>query len=102
VGGIILVPSLVQFKHITAHSAIASCMFAYIFAGAAGAIIYHQKQSVVWKRATYLCGGSVPGGFLGHCIEEPCCISLHNNNNIFKICCNYCYYLLLFVIFCCC
>ena len=42
VGGVILVPILTQLDGVQIHTAVASCMFSYIFAGLTGLLIYRR------------------------------------------------------------
>ena len=70
VGGIILVPCLIELP--IAHTddqrvatAVASCMFSYIFVGVAGGCAYARKHSVSWVSAAWLVVGAVPGGVAG-------------------------------------
>eukprot|EP00041_Stephanoeca_diplocostata_P021185 m.488042 g.488042 ORF g.488042 m.488042 type:complete len:295 (-) comp21761_c0_seq7:39-923(-) len=66
VGGIIIVPSLIEFKgYIDVQTAIASSMFSYIAVGIAGGIEYTRKGSVVWPSSAWVIFGATPGGFLG-------------------------------------
>eukprot|EP00040_Diaphanoeca_grandis_P028905 m.168190 g.168190 ORF g.168190 m.168190 type:complete len:304 (-) comp31501_c1_seq1:97-1008(-) len=65
VGGIVIVPSLIEFPGISAQTAIAASMFSYMFVGIAGGIAYVRKSSVVWPSALWICCGATPGGFVG-------------------------------------
>eukprot|EP00055_Hartaetosiga_balthica_P017427 m.116943 g.116943 ORF g.116943 m.116943 type:complete len:358 (+) comp9314_c0_seq3:67-1140(+) len=61
VGGIFLVPTLIQFKEVDAQSAIGSTMFSYIFAGLAGTFAYMKTQKISWPHITLLGLGAIPG-----------------------------------------
>ena len=65
VGGIVLVPSLVQFRDIDVQTAIASSLLSYLFAGLAGASIYMRHGTVAWDSAVWLILGAIPGAFAG-------------------------------------
>ena len=70
VGGIILVPSLIELPIGTTDderigTAVASCMFSYIFVGLAGGYAYTRKKSVNWFSALWILIGAVPGGGIG-------------------------------------
>ena len=65
VGGVILVPSLTQFKGVQVHTAVASCMFSYIFAGATGLLVYQSHDSIEWRDTFYFALGAVPSAYLG-------------------------------------
>jgi len=75
VGGIIVVPSLLEFQDAEARlgvkGIIASAMFSYIFVGIAGGYAYWKKSDfVVWGSAAWMCLGALPGGFLGALVLE--------------------------------
>lgn len=65
VGGIILVPSLIQLPGITVQASIASCMFAYIFAGLVGGAVFLYRGSINWGSTAWLLLGAAPGSFAG-------------------------------------
>ena len=65
VGGVILVPLLLLRCDINVHTAVASCMAAYIPAGLAGAIAYIRKQAVPRLEALVMGGSAVPAAALG-------------------------------------
>ena len=70
VGGIILVPILLELplggtEDSRVGTAVASCMFSYIFVGLAGGWAYTRQQSVDWPSTAWLLLGVVPGGVAG-------------------------------------
>lgn len=70
VGGIILVPSLIELPigatdKERVNTAVASCMFSYIFVGLAGGCAYARKKSVNWRSTLWIFFGAVPGGAAG-------------------------------------
>jgi len=65
VGGVLLVPFLTYVAGLGVHIAIAAAMFAYIFAGATGAILYARRGSIRWSMAGWLILGATPAAFLG-------------------------------------
>jgi uncharacterized membrane protein YfcA len=65
VGGVILVPSLTQLDGIDVHTAVASCMFSYIFAGLTGLLVYQKHNSIEWRDAIYFFTGAAPLSYLG-------------------------------------
>eukprot|EP00729_Bicosta_minor_P009005 gene9005-23744_t len=63
VGGIIVVPSLIEFQSVDddrgVKGAIAAAMFSYIFVGIAGGYAYYRKSDfVVWSSAIWLMIGA--------------------------------------------
>lgn len=65
VGGVLLVPLLTLALGVDIRVAIASCLFAYIFTGLAGAWLYARRGSIAWRPAAWLCLGATPGAFAG-------------------------------------
>merc|ERR1719319_343025 len=70
VGGIILVPSLIELPIAAIDEdrvsiAVASCMFSYIFVGLAGGFAYTRQKSVAWSSTAWILVGAVPGGAAG-------------------------------------
>eukprot|EP00039_Didymoeca_costata_P005755 m.84296 g.84296 ORF g.84296 m.84296 type:complete len:296 (-) comp12959_c0_seq7:1417-2304(-) len=65
VGGIIIVPILVELPDIDIHVAIAAAMFSYIFVGIAGGIAYSRKKIIQWGSVIWLLIGATPGAFVG-------------------------------------
>jgi uncharacterized membrane protein YfcA len=65
IGGVLLVPGLVYLVGMDVQIAIATCMFSYLFSGAAGAVAYARRGSIRWSMALWLCVGAMPGAYLG-------------------------------------
>jgi uncharacterized membrane protein YfcA len=65
IGGVILIPALAEFDGIEVHTAVATAMFAYIFAGIVGVWSYSQTRKVGWKHSISVCVGALPGAALG-------------------------------------
>ncbi|MDH3379921.1 MAG: sulfite exporter TauE/SafE family protein [Gammaproteobacteria bacterium] len=65
VGGVLLVPSLAYLGGVPVHTAIVACMASYTISGIAGAMAYARRGSIRWDMALWVCGGAVPGAYLG-------------------------------------
>ena len=65
IGGVLLVPMLAYIFNIPVHASIAASMFAYIFSGMVGTIIYARHGSIRWKMAILLIAGAGPSAFIG-------------------------------------
>lgn len=65
IGGVLLVPGLVYLVGMDVQIAIATCMFSYLFSGAAGAVEYARRGSISWSMALWLSVGAMPGAYLG-------------------------------------
>lgn len=65
IGGVLLVPGLIYVLGMDVQIAIATCMFSYLFSGAAGALAYARRGSIRWSMALWLCVGAMPGAYLG-------------------------------------
>jgi uncharacterized membrane protein YfcA len=65
VGGVILVPSLIQLPDVSASSAVPACLFSYIFGGVIGVVAYSCKGTIDWKDASVFCAAAAPAALLG-------------------------------------
>ena len=65
IGGVLLVPGLVYLLGMDVQTAIATCMFSFLFSGAAGAVEYARQGSIRWSMALWLCVFAMPAAYLG-------------------------------------
>src|SRR5215210_2842787 len=65
IGGVLLTPALAYVGDLGFHLAAATSMWAFLFAGAAGTLIYSGRGSVDWRLASWLGAGVVPAAFAG-------------------------------------
>jgi len=65
IGGVILVPALVQIGGIPIHTAIASAMAGYILTGLIGTAVFLKKGTLDWPSARLLWIGAMPAAILG-------------------------------------
>ena len=65
VGGVILVPSLIQLPGVEIKQAVGACMFAYVFMGLAGLGMYWRKESVEGRGAAWFSAGAAPAALFG-------------------------------------
>ena len=65
IGGVLLTPALVYVGGLGFHLAAATSMWAFLFAGAAGTLIYSRRGSVDWRLAAWLGAGVVSTAFAG-------------------------------------
>ena len=65
IGGVLMTPALVYVGGLGFHLAAATSMWAFLFAGAAGTLIYSRRRSVDWRMAAWLGAGVVPTAFAG-------------------------------------
>ena len=65
VGGIIIVPILIQSDAVDVQMAIASAMASYMAAGLVGMLMYARKSSIEWKTTASLLLGAAPAAFAG-------------------------------------
>ena len=65
IGGVLLTPALVYVGSLGFHLAAATSMWAFLFTGAAGTLIYSRRGSVDWRLAAWLGAGVVPTAFAG-------------------------------------
>ena len=65
IGGVLIVPYLIFVTEMDTQNAIASAMFAYIFAGLAATLAYSRHGSIKWPIALVVCVAAAPTAFLG-------------------------------------
>ncbi|MDQ4062872.1 MAG: sulfite exporter TauE/SafE family protein [Actinomycetota bacterium] len=65
IGGVLMTPALVYVGGLGFHLAAATSMWAFLFAGAAGTLVYSGRGSVDWRLAAWLGVGVVPAAFAG-------------------------------------
>ncbi len=65
IGGVLMTPALVYVGGLGFHLAAATSMWAFLFAGAAGTLIYSERGSIDWRMAAWLGAGVVPTAFAG-------------------------------------
>ena len=65
IGGVLLVPGLVYLLGMDVHTAIATCMFSFLFSGAVGAVEYARRGSIRWSMTLWLCIFAMPAAYLG-------------------------------------
>ena len=64
IGGVLIVPYLIFVTEMDTQNAIASAMFAYIFAGLAATLAYSRHGSIKWPIALNICVAAAPAAFL--------------------------------------
>jgi uncharacterized membrane protein YfcA len=65
VGGVVLVPILVQLLGLPIHQAISIAMASYILSGAAGTWSFARSKAVDWSNAKWLWLGAIPAAIAG-------------------------------------
>jgi hypothetical protein len=65
IGGVILVPALVQIGGVPIHTAIASAMAGYVLTGLVGTGVFLKKGTLDWPSARLLLIGAMPAAILG-------------------------------------
>lgn len=65
VGGVVLVPLLIQLPEVNVHIAVVACMAAYVPAGLGGAVAFVRKGAVPWRSALLMCLPAAPAALLG-------------------------------------
>jgi uncharacterized membrane protein YfcA len=65
IGGVLLTPALVYVGGLGFHLAAATSMWAFLFAGATGTLIYFERGTIDWRMAVWLGVGVVPTAFAG-------------------------------------
>jgi uncharacterized membrane protein YfcA len=62
---VLLVPALVFLAQIPIEISIAAAMAAYVLSGTVGIIVFANKGSIRWDKATWLCAGAAPTAYAG-------------------------------------
>lgn len=70
VGGVIIVPILVQFGGVPVFTAIATAMAGYILTGVVGTWAYFRHGTLDWPLARFLCVGAMPGAVAGSLVAK--------------------------------
>jgi uncharacterized protein len=65
VGGVLLIPTLQYFVQMDIHAAAATTLFTFLFAGALGSILFHQRGSIDWRISLPICLGGFGSSFVG-------------------------------------
>ena len=65
IGGVLMTPALVYVGGLGFHLATATSMWAFLFTGAAGTLIYSRRGSIDWRLAAWLGASVVPTAFAG-------------------------------------
>lgn len=74
IGGVLLVPALVMFAHLSIHEAAATALFSFLFTGLVGGWLFHRRGSIDWRLAGPVCIGgflmSFAGAMVGRAFHE--------------------------------
>jgi uncharacterized membrane protein YfcA len=65
IGGVLLIPALQHFAQMDIHAAAATALFTFLFAGALGSVLFHQRGSIDWRISMPICLGGFGFSFVG-------------------------------------
>jgi uncharacterized membrane protein YfcA len=65
IGGVLLVPSLMLFAHLSVHQAAATALFSFLFTGILGGWLFSRRGSIDWRIAGPVCAGAFVLSFAG-------------------------------------
>jgi uncharacterized membrane protein YfcA len=65
IGGVLLVPLLMMFTHLSVHEAAATALFSFLFTGLLGGWLFSRRGSIDWRIAGPVCAGAVVLSFAG-------------------------------------
>jgi uncharacterized protein len=65
IGGVLLVPALMMFAHLTVHQAAATALFSFLFTGLLGGWLFSRRGSIDWKISGPVCLGAFVLSFAG-------------------------------------
>jgi uncharacterized protein len=65
IGGVLLVPSLMVFSHLSVHQAASTALFSFLFTGLLGGWLFSRRGSIDWKVSAPVCAGAFLLSFAG-------------------------------------
>lgn len=65
IGGVLLVPLLMTFSHLSVHEAAATALFSFFFTGLLGGWLFSRRGSIDWRVAGPVCAGAFVLSFAG-------------------------------------
>jgi len=65
IGGILLIPALVNFAQLTPHQASATALLTFVFTGVLGTVLFQRKGSIDWRQAATVCASAIVFSYVG-------------------------------------
>jgi uncharacterized membrane protein YfcA len=65
IGGVLLVPALMMFSHLSVHQAAATALFSFLFTGLLGGWLFSRRGTIDWPVAGPVCAGAFALSFAG-------------------------------------
>lgn len=78
VGGILLIPALSAFAHLSTRVAMSTALFSFIFTGVVGTYMFQRRGSIDWRVTIPVCLGAAFFGYLGALVNAKVNVVLLN------------------------
>jgi uncharacterized membrane protein YfcA len=65
IGGVLLIPALMSFSHLSVHEAAATALFSFLFTGLLGSWLFSRRGTIEWRISLPVCLGAVVFSFVG-------------------------------------
>lgn len=65
IGGVLLIPALMNFSHLPVHEAAATALFSFLFTGLLGSWLFSRRGTIEWRISLPVCLGAVVFSFIG-------------------------------------
>jgi uncharacterized membrane protein YfcA len=65
IGGVLLIPALMNFSHLPVHEAAATALFSFLFTGLLGSWLFSRRGTIEWRISLPVCLGAVVFSFVG-------------------------------------
>ena len=65
IGGVLLIPALMNFSHLPVHEAAATALFSFLFTGLLGSWLFSRRGTIEWRVSLPVCAGALLFGFIG-------------------------------------
>jgi uncharacterized membrane protein YfcA len=65
IGGVLLIPALMNFSHLSVHEAAATALFSFLFTGLLGSWLFSRRGTIEWRISLPVCLGAVVFSFVG-------------------------------------
>lgn len=65
IGGVLLIPALMNFSHLPVHEAAATALFSFLFTGLLGSWLFSRRGTIEWRITLPVCLGALVASFAG-------------------------------------
>lgn len=65
IGGVLLIPALMNFSHLPVHEAAATALFSFLFTGLLGSWLFSRRGTIEWRISLPVCLGALVSSLAG-------------------------------------